>query len=80
MDEELTVSRLAVRAETSYGTLRRFPPAVPISYSKLDSAVVVAFLFHDGIVAHDFIAAPSVLGNERVGARWERWSRIESGE
>ncbi len=35
------------------------------SYSKLDSAI--AFLFHDGIVVHDFVAVPSILGNERVG-------------
>ena len=40
-------------------------------YAKLDGAVVVACLFHDGIVVYDFVAVPAFLGYEIVGDRYD---------
>ena len=39
--------------------------------TKLDRAVVVSFLLHDGIVVYDFVAVPAFLGYEIVGDRYD---------
>jgi hypothetical protein len=64
------VSRLADRAEMSYGTLRRFPPAVQRARDWMEPSFVT-FLFHDGIVVYDFVAVPAFLGNEGVRDRYD---------
>ncbi len=48
--EEFDCVSPAVLAETSYGTTRGFPPVVPRTQNYIYSAVVIAFLFHHGIV------------------------------
>ncbi len=44
------MSRLAVRAETSYAWDGEEISAGGSPYTKLDRTVIVSFLFHDGIV------------------------------
>ncbi len=41
------------------------------AYTKLDRAVIVSFLLHDGILVYDFVAVPPFLGYEIVGDRYD---------
>ncbi len=43
------------------------------AYTKLDRAVIVSFLLHDGIVVYDFVAVPAFLWYEIICGRSVRW-------
>jgi hypothetical protein len=49
----LTVSSEALKSETSYGTVRRSPPAVPRTRNLMELSSFVALLLDHGVVVYD---------------------------